>query len=180
MNTIGLCLNVSSFRITSWALLVHGHVLLLFSLLFAYVSHHIFLVLAATPPHYPILPISLNSLDLAGVRLLSPRDSQILPNSCRCRGYQCKWCYRTQVGVWWRPWSLVCVFSGWSVVEPSWDDRGSSIWGCLLLFWFRSRTYVCTLIDVWFIFVLCEVVSVRKLCISPFILYITWDVVKIA
>ena len=25
------------------------------------------------------LPISLNSLDLAGVRLLSPRDSQILP-----------------------------------------------------------------------------------------------------
>ena len=27
-----------------------------------------------------ILPISLNSLDLAGVRLLSPRDSQILPN----------------------------------------------------------------------------------------------------
>ena len=33
------------------------------------------LVLAAAPPHYPILPISLNSLDLAGVRLLSPRDS---------------------------------------------------------------------------------------------------------
>ena len=28
-----------------------------------------------TPP----FPISLNSLDLAGVRLLSPRDSQILP-----------------------------------------------------------------------------------------------------
>ena len=49
--------------------------LLLFSLLFAYVSHHNCLVLAAAPPHYPILPISLNSLDLAGVRLLSPRDS---------------------------------------------------------------------------------------------------------
>ena len=28
----------------------------------------------------PFLPISLNSLDLVGVRLLSPRDSQILPN----------------------------------------------------------------------------------------------------
>ena len=27
----------------------------------------------------PFLPISLNSLDLAGLRLLSPRDSQILP-----------------------------------------------------------------------------------------------------
>ena len=49
--------------------------LLLFSLLFAYVSHNICLVLAAAPPHYPILPMSLNSLDLAGVRLLSPRDS---------------------------------------------------------------------------------------------------------
>ena len=33
---------------------------------------------AAAPPHYPFLPISLNSLDLTGVRLLSPRDSQIL------------------------------------------------------------------------------------------------------
>ena len=32
-------------------------------------------MLAAAPPHYPILPISLHSLDLAGVRLLSPRDS---------------------------------------------------------------------------------------------------------
>ena len=27
----------------------------------------------------PYLPLSLNSLDLAGVRLLSPRGSQILP-----------------------------------------------------------------------------------------------------
>ena len=44
------------------------------------VSHHICLVLAAALPHYLFLPISLNSLDLAGVRLLSPRGSQILPN----------------------------------------------------------------------------------------------------
>ena len=35
------------------------------------------LVLAATPPHTLYLPISLNSLDREGVRLLSPRDSQI-------------------------------------------------------------------------------------------------------
>ena len=49
--------------------------LLLCSLSFAFVSHHICLVLAAAPPHYSFLPISLNSLDLAGVRLLSPRDS---------------------------------------------------------------------------------------------------------
>ena len=35
------------------------------------------LVLAAAPPHYLFLPISLNSLDREGVRLLSPRDSHI-------------------------------------------------------------------------------------------------------
>ena len=33
------------------------------------------LALATTPPHFHFLPISLNSLGLAGVRLLSPRDS---------------------------------------------------------------------------------------------------------
>ena len=36
-----------------------------------------------------------------------------------------------------------------SIVEPSWDDPGSSIWGCLLLFWFRSRT----LIVFWMMYV---------------------------
>ena len=35
------------------------------------------------------LPISLNSLDREGVRLLSPRDSQILPKPvCRCLCYR--------------------------------------------------------------------------------------------
>ena len=34
------------------------------------------LVLAAAPPHTFYLPISLNSLDREGVRLLSPHDSQ--------------------------------------------------------------------------------------------------------
>ena len=42
---------------------------LLFSLLFAYVSHHICLVAAATSPLYHFLPISLNSLDLAGFEI---------------------------------------------------------------------------------------------------------------
>ena len=34
-------------------------------------------MLAAAPPHYPFLPISLNSLDREGARLLSPCGSQI-------------------------------------------------------------------------------------------------------
>ena len=47
------------------------------------------LIAAAAPPHYSILPISLNSLDLAGARLLSPRGSQILPKPvCRCLCYR--------------------------------------------------------------------------------------------
>ena len=53
--------------------------MLLFSLSFAYVSHHICLLPLQLHQTTPSFPISLNSLDLAGVRLLSPRDSQILP-----------------------------------------------------------------------------------------------------
>ena len=148
--------------------------LLLFPLLFAYVSHHISLVLVAAPPHYPFLPLSLNSLDLAGVRLLSSCDSRILPNRCRCRWCQCRGRYWTQVGVrrGFRP--LLCFLSRWSVAEPSWDDRGSSIWGGLSLFWFRSWTFDCTLDDVWIIYVLCEVAIVSWLFI-PF-LFSKWDV----
>ena len=43
-------------------------------------------VLDEAPPHYFSLPISLNSLDREGVRLLSPCDSQITSKTrCRCR-----------------------------------------------------------------------------------------------
>ena len=52
--------------------------LLLFPLSFTQVSHQICFA-AAAPPLCTSCPTSLNSLDLAGVRLLSPRDSQILP-----------------------------------------------------------------------------------------------------
>ena len=49
--------------------------LLLSSLSFAFVSHHICLLPLQLHLITPSFPISLNSLDLAGVRLLSPRDS---------------------------------------------------------------------------------------------------------
>ena len=150
--------------------------MLLFSLLLAYVSHHTCVVLATAPAHYPFLPISLNSLDLAGVRLLSPCDSQILPKQLQVPTMQCRWWGRSQVGVQRGFGSLLRFFSGWSVEEPSWDDRGSSIWGCLLLFWFRSWTFDCTLNDVCLIYALCEVTTISQLFI-PF-LFITWDFVK--
>ena len=115
---------------------------LLILVLFAYVSHHICLVLAATPPHYHFLPISLNSLDLAGFEIVeSSWLTRYYHNSCRCRWYQCRWCNRAQMGAQRRPWSLLCIVQCWSVVEPSWDDRGSSSWVIFFSFGFvRSRT----------------------------------------
>ena len=121
---------------------------------------------SSTSLHIPSL--SLNSLDLAGVRLLSPRDSQILPNSCRCRRCQCRWHNRAQVGVRWGTWSLLCFFSWWSVVEPGWDDRGSSIWGYLIFH--LDLTVVGLCVDFgWcmnYIYVLCEVAIVSQLSLS--------------
>ena len=137
-----LCLNVSSFRITSWSSSFSTVALLLFSLLFAYVSHHICLVFAATPPHYHFLPIRLNSLDLVGFEIAeSSWLTRYYHNSCRYRWYQCRWCNRAQMGAQRRSWSLLCFVSCWSVVEPSWDDRGSSSWVIFFSFGFvRSRT----------------------------------------
>ena len=70
MNTVWVMYERKQFQdhfliISSFATVV----LLLFSLLFAYVSHHICLVLAAAPPHFHFLAISLYSLDLAGFEI---------------------------------------------------------------------------------------------------------------
>ena len=88
------------------------------------------------------LPISLNSFDREGVRLLSPRDSQILPKPvCRCR------CYRAGDATKLRR-SLMKILSfvlfRFQLISSG-AQLGSigdlcSIWGSLLLFWFRSRT----------------------------------------
>ena len=59
----------------------------LFSLLFAYVSHHICLVAAATSPLYPFLfPLSFASLDNHGNGIAeSSWLTDYYNNSCRCR-----------------------------------------------------------------------------------------------
>ena len=118
--------------------------LLLFSLYFAYVSHHICLVLAAAPPHYPILPTSLNSLDLAGVRLLSPRDSQILPKQLQVPTIPVQLTQPSSSGSSTRN-VVHCVVSFQSISSGA--QLGSignlcSIWGSLLLFWFHSQTLI--------------------------------------
>ena len=68
---------------------------------------------------------------------------------------------------------LFCFVSFRSVVEPSWDDRGSSIWGCLSLFG-SVVGHDCIVDDVCYIYVLCEVAIVSQLFI-PF-LFSTWGV----
>ena len=60
----------------------------LFSLLFAYVSHHICLVAAATSPLYPLpFPLSFASFDTMVMGLLSPRGSQITTTTVAGTGY---------------------------------------------------------------------------------------------
>ena len=92
-----------------------------------------------TPP----FPISLNSLDLAGVRLLSPRDSQILPKQLQVPTMPVQMMGSISSGSSMR--NVVVT-----VVEPSWDDRGSSIWGYLIFIWILTVVglYDCILDDV--------------------------------
>ena len=60
--------------------------LLLFSLLFAYVSHHICLVAAAASPLYPFFPLSFASLDTHGNGIAeSSWLTDYYNNSCRYR-----------------------------------------------------------------------------------------------
>ena len=128
------------------------------------------LVACCSPHHTFTLPISLNSLDREGVRLPSPRDSQI-PSKTRWRDrwYRSKWFNWAQVAVRWGLRMILRVFPRWSVVVPSWGDRGlCCIWG-LSSFWFRSRTLsVLDGCNDLFMY-LCDVASVRQLCTFPFI-----------
>ena len=83
------------------------------------------LVACCSSTYYLALPISLNSLDREGVRLLSPCDSQITSKTrCRDRWCRSRWCAWAQVGVRRRLSPLLCIFPWWSVVVPSWGDRG--------------------------------------------------------
>ena len=134
--------DVSSFRITSRFSTV---ALLLFSLLFAYISHHICLVLAATPPHYHFLPISLNSLDLAGF--------EIAESSWLTRYYQQLQVPMLPVQVM-QPSSdgsstkiLVIAMFRFMLINngPSWDDRGSSSWVIFFSFGFVHSRTMCVL-----------------------------------
>ena len=119
---------------------------------------------------YLTLPISLNSLDREGERLLSPRDSQITSKTkCKDRWCRSRWYDRAQVGVRWRLSPLLRVFPRWSIVVPSWGDRGLCCFWGLYSFWFRSQTLsVLDECNDLFMY-LCDVASVSQLCTFPFI-----------
>ena len=91
--------------------------------------------------HTFTLPIRLNSLDREGVRLLSPRDSQILPKPvCRCRCYRAGDATKLKEDL--DEDLVLCVVSFLSISSGA--QLGSIedlvAFGVLLLFWFRSRT----------------------------------------
>ena len=118
-------LDVDCFRITSWSYFYRPCFAFSSRSLLRMFSHHICYSLAAAPPHTLTLPISLNSLDREGARLLSPRGSQILPKpACRCRwdrAYDATKLRRSSMKIL----SFVLLRSSWSVVEPSWGRSGT-------------------------------------------------------
>src|SRR3954469_12997527 len=85
------------------------------------------LVAAAAPPHYPVLPLSLNSLDLASVRLLSPRDSQILPNQFAGAEEPVQVTHPSSRRSSMKILSFMLFRSSRSVVEPSWGRSGTFV-----------------------------------------------------
>ena len=80
------------------------------------------------------LPISLNSLDREGVRLLSLLDPQITSKTrCRCRWYHSRRYDWAQVGVRWGLRTILRFLSRRSVVEPSWGDQGHYAFGVVFI-----------------------------------------------
>ena len=144
---VGVMLDVGCFRITSWsyfyrpcfAFSSRSHLRMLATI---YASHLLQLHLI-----HLTLPISLNSLDREGARLLSPRGSQILPKpACRCR-----WVHaddatklrRSSMKIL----SFVLFRSSWSVVEASWGRSGICVAFGVVFFYFGSVVGPCVYLD---------------------------------
>ena len=124
---VGVMLDVGCSRITSWsyfyrpcfAFSSRSHLCMLATI---YASRLLQLHLIPFT-----LPISLNSLDREGVRLLSPRDSQILPKpACRCRWVRADDATKLRRSSM-KILSFVLFRSSWSVVEPSWGRSGTHV-----------------------------------------------------
>ena len=147
---------------------------LLFYLSFAQDQPPYMLVLAAAPPHYLFLPISLNSLDLAGVRLLSPRDSQIISKQLQVLMIPVQVMQLSSDGCSTKTlvvsmYRFMLISSGAQLGQLGIQHLGFSSF--ILV---PQSDLVCILDDVWIIYVLCEVEIVSRLFI-PF-LFSTWDV----
>ena len=178
-HSVGVMLDVGCSRITSWSYFYRPY--------FAFSSRSHLRMLATIYASRLLqlhlipftLPISLNSLDREGVRLLSPRDSQITSKTrYRDRWYRSRWFNWAQVAVRWGLRTILRVFPRWSVVVPSWGDRDFVAFGGLSSFWFRSRT-LSVLDECHDLFMyLCDVASVSQLCTFPLYLF-TWVVMMI-
>ena len=89
------------------------------------------------------LPISLNSLDREGVRLLSPRDSQILPKQLQVPTMPVQMMGPTSSGSSTRNVVVtMCLFLMISSGAQLGSIGDRVAFGVLLLFWFRSRTLI--------------------------------------
>ena len=138
------------------------------------------LVLAAALPHYLFLPISLNSLDREGVRLLSPRDSQIVPKpACRCRWDRADDATKLRRSSM-KILPFVLFRSSWSVVEPSWGRSGICVAFGVVFFYFSSVVGPWLYLDDVMLYSCIVWSGDCKPTMYPFPFYIfTWVVVKI-
>ena len=135
---VGVMLDVGCYRITSWsyfyrlciALSSRSHLRMLATI---YASRLLQLHLIPFT-----LPLSLNSLDREGVRLLSPRDSQILSKpACRCRWVRADDATKLRRSSM-KILSFVSFRSSWSVVEPSWGRSGICVAFGVVFLYFGS------------------------------------------
>ena len=126
------------------------------------------LVACCSSTYYLALPISLNSLDLVGVRLLSPRDSQILPKQMQVPRIPAQMARPSSSGSSMRP--LVVTMYRFQMISRGVQSGRSGI--CVafgvVFFYFGSVVGPCLyLVDVMLFMFLIDVASVSQLCYLP-------------
>ena len=138
------------------------------------------LVACCSSTYYLAFTYKLKYSWLRGCEIVeSPWLTDYFQTRCRARWLRSRWCAWAQVGVRRRLTPLLCVFPWWSVVVPSWGDRGPCrMWGLIFYFGTVVGPWVYWMIVMLFMY-LCDVASVSQLCIIfPYYLF-TWVVVKI-
>src|SRR3954471_8526926 len=132
----------------------------------------------------PFPPLSLNSLDLAGVRLLSPRDSQILSPQLQVPTMSVLMTRPSLLGSSMRNVAVTMFLFQMISSGAQLGDPGIYLAFGVVFFHFGAVVGPCVYSACWILFMyLCEVAIVSQLCIFPLYLlhglcedYLTCDI----